>query len=135
MYGMINLVWVPSTLKFGRRPAWLLAFTIWTVSYVSLSENWMLMGSMALCSVAKTYPQLLAFSIVASIGSGICETISVIAIDDIFFLHERGTVLAYFTAARFVSPASLRSPQHTSSISPVHGDLVTTFTRPAESSL
>jgi hypothetical protein len=46
-----------------------------------------LTDSMALCSVAKTFDQLLAYSIVASIGSGICETVAVMAIDDIFFLH------------------------------------------------
>jgi len=44
---------------------------------------------MALCSVAKTFEQLLAFGIVASIGSGICETVAVMAIDDIFFLHGK----------------------------------------------
>jgi len=45
---------------------------------------------MALCSIAKSFEQLMAYSIVASIGSGICETVAVMAIDDIFFLH--GTV-------------------------------------------
>jgi len=56
-------------------------------------------GSMALCSVAKTFEQLLAYSIMASVGSGICETVAVMAIDDIFFLHERGAILTYYTAA------------------------------------
>lgn len=54
---------------------------------------------MALCSVAQSYEQLLAYSIVASVGSGICETVAVMAIDDIFFLHERGAILTYYTAA------------------------------------
>jgi hypothetical protein len=42
---------------------------------------------MALASVATTFDQLLAYSIMASVGSGICETVAVMAIDDIFFLH------------------------------------------------
>jgi hypothetical protein len=44
MYGMINLVWVPFVLKFGRRPAWLLAFTIWTVLYDPHLKDWLLMA-------------------------------------------------------------------------------------------
>jgi len=42
---------------------------------------------MALCSTAQSYNALLAYSIVASLGSGICETVAVMAVDDIFFLH------------------------------------------------
>jgi len=47
---------------------------------------------MALAATASTYNQLLTFSIVASLGSGICETVAVMAVDDIFFL-------TYYTAA------------------------------------
>lgn len=60
-------------------------------------------NSMALCSVAKTFEQLLAYSIIASVGSGICETVAVMAIDAIFFLHERGAILTYYTAALCVA--------------------------------
>ena len=42
---------------------------------------------MALCSTAQSYNALLTYSIVASLGSGICETVAVMAVDDIFFLH------------------------------------------------
>jgi hypothetical protein len=34
MYGLINLIWVPLALKFGRRPTWLFALTIWFILYV-----------------------------------------------------------------------------------------------------
>jgi len=30
-YGLVNLIWVPLALKFGRRPTWLTALTIWWV--------------------------------------------------------------------------------------------------------
>jgi hypothetical protein len=43
--------------------------------------------SMALASTAKSYNALLTYSIIASLGSGICETVAVMAVDDIFFLH------------------------------------------------
>lgn len=33
MYGLINLIWVPLALKFGRRPTWLVALTIWWILY------------------------------------------------------------------------------------------------------
>ena len=46
-----------------------------------------LIVSMALCSTATSYNALLTYSIIASLGSGICETVAVMAIDDIFFLH------------------------------------------------
>ena len=32
-YGLVNLIWVPLALKFGRRPTWLTALTIWWVLY------------------------------------------------------------------------------------------------------
>jgi hypothetical protein len=33
MYAIINLIWVPFALKFGRRPTWLLAVLIFTILY------------------------------------------------------------------------------------------------------
>lgn len=33
----------------------------------------------------------------ASLGSGICEAIPVQLVNDIFFLHERGKRLGYYT--------------------------------------
>jgi MFS family permease len=74
VYGLVNLIWVPLSLKFGRRPTWLTALTIWWIF-------------MALASTAQSYNALLTYSIVASLGSGICETVAVMAVDDIFFLH------------------------------------------------
>ena len=31
VYGLVNLIWVPLALKFGRRPTWLFALTIWWI--------------------------------------------------------------------------------------------------------
>jgi hypothetical protein len=33
MYALINLIWVPFALKFGRRPVWLLAVIIFIILY------------------------------------------------------------------------------------------------------
>jgi hypothetical protein len=33
VYGLVNLIWTPLALKFGRRPVWLCALTIWWILY------------------------------------------------------------------------------------------------------
>jgi len=38
MYALINLIWVPFALKFGRRPVWLLSVIIFSVLYVLALE-------------------------------------------------------------------------------------------------
>lgn len=35
MFGVINLIWVPLALKFGRRPIWLSAVFLFTILYRS----------------------------------------------------------------------------------------------------
>jgi len=42
MYALINLIWVPFALKFGRRPVWLLSVIIFIILYTpSISfANW-----------------------------------------------------------------------------------------------
>jgi MFS family permease len=86
MYALINLIWVPFALKFGRRPCWLLSVLIFTIFQ-------------GVCSIAGSFQSLLAFNILAAVGAGICETVAVMVVDDIFFLHQRGAVLTYYTAA------------------------------------
>lgn len=34
MYALINLIWVPLALKFGRRPTWLVSVIIFIILYV-----------------------------------------------------------------------------------------------------
>jgi len=86
MYALINLIWVPFALKFGRRPTWLASIIIFTVFQ-------------GVSAIAGDFQSLLAFNIVASTGAGICETVAVMVVDDVFFLHERGAILTFYTAA------------------------------------
>jgi MFS family permease len=86
IYALINLIWVPFALKFGRRPTWLTSIVIFTIFQ-------------GLCSIAGDFQTLFAFNILASAGAGICETVAVMLVDDIFFLHERGAILTFYTAA------------------------------------
>lgn len=38
VYGLVNLIWVPLALKYGRRPTWLAALTIWWILYMHISR-------------------------------------------------------------------------------------------------
>jgi MFS family permease len=81
MQGMSNILWMPIILKFGRRPVYLTAFTFYT-------------GCAIWAGVAKSYSNELAARILMGLASGAGECVAPITIADIFFLHERGTVMA-----------------------------------------
>lgn len=46
----------------------------------------------------QSYAGFLAARIVMGIGSGAAETIAPITIADVFFLHERGAIMALYTS-------------------------------------
>ena len=79
--GLGNLVWMPLINKYGRRPVYVTAFTMYLITAV-----W--------CSVAKQYANFLVARIVMGIAAGAGECLAPITIADIFFLHERGAVTA-----------------------------------------
>jgi len=81
MQGVSNLFWMPVILKFGRRPVYLASFTCYTVCAI-----W--------AGVAKTYSNELAARIVMGFMAGAGECVAPVTITDIFFLHERGTIMA-----------------------------------------
>jgi len=58
-------------------------------------------------SQAKTYPALMGTRVLHAFGSGVCEALPVQLVNDIFFLHERGKRIGYYTGTR--------SSPHTSS--------------------
>ena len=51
------------------------------------------------CCVANTYGGLMAARIISSFASGVCEAIPVQLVNDIFYLHERGSRLGYYIVA------------------------------------
>jgi len=83
-YGFGSLLLVPAYLKFGRRPVMLFSMTMFVLG---------LLGS----SQATTYSGLMAARIIHALGSGVCEALPVQLVNDIFFLHERGKRLGFYT--------------------------------------
>lgn len=79
--GLGNLLWMPLINKYGRRPVYVTAFTIYTITAL-----W--------CAVATQYANFLVARIVMGIAAGAGECLAPITIADIFFLHERGAITA-----------------------------------------
>jgi MFS family permease len=86
LQGVGNLIWMPLIVKYGRRPVYLSSFTIYTACAI-----W--------CGVAKSYNSELAARIIMGFAAGSGECLAPLTIADIFFLHERGLVMACYTAA------------------------------------
>ncbi|EME78795.1 uncharacterized protein MYCFIDRAFT_157527 [Pseudocercospora fijiensis CIRAD86] len=86
LQGLGNLVWMPLIVKYGRRPVYLASFTLYTITTI-----WV--------SVSKTYANTLVARIVMGFAAGSGECLAPLTISDIFFLHERGTVMAVYTAS------------------------------------
>ncbi len=81
MQGMGNLIWMPLILKYGRRPVCVLAFTMYTATLVWLA-------------VAKTYASELVARILFGFASGVGECLAPLVIADIYFVHQRGAIMA-----------------------------------------
>lgn len=85
-FGFGSLILVPTYHKLGRRPVMLLSLIFY-------------MGGLFAASQATTYPRLMAARVVHAFGSGICEALPVQLVNDIFFLHERGKKIGWYTCA------------------------------------
>ena len=81
LQGLSNLFWMPIIVKYGRRPVYLSSFTLYTVCAI-----W--------AGVSKSYSSELAARIVMGFAAGSGECVAPLTIADIFFLHERGLVMA-----------------------------------------
>lgn len=81
LQGTGNFFWVPMANKFGRRPVYIASYTIYLACAI-----WLVFD--------HSFAGFLAGRIVMGFGAGAAETIAPISIADVFFLHERGTVMA-----------------------------------------
>lgn len=81
LQGMGNLVWMPLIVKFGRRPVYLGSFTLYK-------------GCAIWAGVSRSYTSELAARIIMGFAAGSGECIAPLTIADIFFLHERGLIMA-----------------------------------------
>ncbi|KAI0435770.1 putative MFS transporter [Xylaria telfairii] len=85
-YGLTSWLLVPLYLRFGRRP-------------VMLGSMLAFIAGLAASSRATSFEGLMAARIVHCLGAGVCEALPVQLVNDIFFLHERGLQLGYYTFA------------------------------------
>ncbi|KAA8635259.1 hypothetical protein SMACR_01633 [Sordaria macrospora] len=85
MQGLGNFFWVPIANKYGRRPTYIFSYVIYIACAIWLCFE-------------RSYHGFLAGRILMGFGAGAAETIAPITISDIFFLHERGAVMAFYTA-------------------------------------
>lgn len=85
MQGLGNFLWVPLASKYGRRPVYLISYSIYLACGI-----WLIFD--------KTFNGFLAGRILMGFGAGAAETIAPITIADIFFLHERGAIMGLYTS-------------------------------------
>jgi MFS family permease len=71
-----------------------LGCSIWTAANV-----WQYCVGLLACSQVTTYDGLMAARVIHCFGSSVCEALPVQLVNDIFFLHERGKRLGYYTGA------------------------------------
>ncbi|USW57028.1 Putative major facilitator superfamily, MFS transporter superfamily [Septoria linicola] len=86
LQGLGNLAWMPLIVKWGRRPVYLASFTIYTATAL-----W--------TGMARSYGNTLVARIFMGFAAGSGECLAPLTISDIFFLHERGTIMAAYTAS------------------------------------
>ncbi|KAK0101288.1 hypothetical protein ONS95_006465 [Cadophora gregata] len=86
LQGTGNLVWMPLVNKYGRRPIYIASYTLYFAVALWLSFT-------------KVYGSFLAARILMGLASGAAETMAPLSIADVFFLHERGAVMAMYTSA------------------------------------
>ncbi|GES65255.1 related to HOL1 protein [Aspergillus terreus] len=82
--GLSTLLWVPLMVKFGRRSAAICAYTLYA-------------AAAAWCACAQSYGSMLAARAMMGLAAGMSEVLGPLTIADIFFVHERGTVMAIYT--------------------------------------
>ncbi|KAK0625086.1 major facilitator superfamily domain-containing protein [Bombardia bombarda] len=85
-FGFGSLVLVPSYRKFGRRPVMLLSLIFYAAGLIGSAQS-------------TTFSGLMGARVVHAFGSGVCEALPVQLVNDIFFLHERGKKLGWYTVA------------------------------------
>ncbi|KAK3900582.1 major facilitator superfamily domain-containing protein [Staphylotrichum tortipilum] len=83
-FGFGSLLLVPAYHKWGRRP-------------VMLGSLFVYCAGLLACSQVNSYGGLMAARVIHAFGSSVCEALPVQLVNDIFFLHERGKRLGYYT--------------------------------------
>ena len=119
MQGVGNFFWVPIANKYGRRPTYVFSYLIYTVRHVKFRnlskeisahhDRLRLSGSALSVPMTASLLDVLLWALAPvprrrSVSPKVSDTISTdglaapITIADVFFLHERGTVMALYTS-------------------------------------
>ncbi|OAG11203.1 major facilitator superfamily transporter [Paraphaeosphaeria sporulosa] len=80
------LFFIPLTVKYGRRPSYLLSIAV-------------LAGSMWWASKMKTNAELIVIAVISGLSGAINETAVQMTIADLFFVHQRGAANAVYFGA------------------------------------
>ncbi|KAI0181747.1 putative MFS transporter [Hypoxylon sp. FL1284] len=84
IFGLGSVIFVPLYLKYGRRPVMLFSLVTFAAGLIGASQ-------------ATTYGGLMAARLIHCFGSSVCEAIPTSLVNDIFFIHERGKKIGYYT--------------------------------------
>ncbi|KEF54611.1 uncharacterized protein A1O9_09053 [Exophiala aquamarina CBS 119918] len=82
--GVGNLFWVPLSLKIGKRPV-----LLWSTAIFLASSIW--------AAEAKDYASLLGARVVQGFGASSSEALGPAIVADLYFLHERGAMVGFYT--------------------------------------
>ncbi|KAI3400270.1 hypothetical protein diail_3651 [Diaporthe ilicicola] len=85
LQGTGNFIWVPLANKYGRRPVYVASYTLYLATAIWAVFEY-------------TYAGFLTARILMGFASGAAETIAPVTISDLFFLHERGSIMALYTS-------------------------------------
>ncbi|KAL5337362.1 major facilitator superfamily domain-containing protein [Aspergillus crustosus] len=83
-FGFGSLILVPMYLKFGRRFVTLFSMATFVAGLIGASR-------------ATSFSGLMVARVFHGFGSGVCESLPVQLVNDIFYLHERGGKIGYYT--------------------------------------
>ena len=82
--GLGNLFWIPLSLKIGKRPVLIVSLAIF-------------FGACIWAGKAESYSSMLAARIIQGFGASSSEALGPSIVADVFFLHERGTKVSFYT--------------------------------------
>lgn len=63
----------------------------------SIAKNWQFLAGLIGASRATSFTGLMIARVIHCFGSGVCEALPVQLVNDIFYLHERGKRIGYYT--------------------------------------
>ncbi|KAJ9271366.1 hypothetical protein DTO212C5_2716 [Paecilomyces variotii] len=84
MIGVGNLVWIPLAIKYGRRPVYFFAFSLFLATTI-----W--------CGAAQSFSSQLVARLLLGTAAAAPEIVAPLTLTDVFFLHQRGSIMVIYT--------------------------------------